>query len=84
MRPLPEGVRRWRDTWRRGAKHALGLWIEPTEGAKFWLKVMNALKTRGLGDILIAVVDRLKGFPTTRGLRCCASPLCGVGRSTPP
>jgi putative transposase len=41
----------------------LGLWIEQTEGAKFWLKVMNELKNRGLNDILIAVVDGLKGFP---------------------
>jgi len=46
-----------------GHKHVLGLWIEQTEGAKFWLKVMNDLKTRGVGDILIAVVDGLKGFP---------------------
>ena len=41
----------------------LGLWIEQTEGAKFWLKVMNELRTRGVGDILIAVVDGLTGFP---------------------
>ena len=40
----------------------LGLWIERTEGAKFWLKVMNDLRTRGVGDILIAVVDGLTGF----------------------
>jgi putative transposase len=46
-----------------GEKEVLGLWIEQTEGAKFWLKVMNELKTRGLNDILIAVVDGLKGFP---------------------
>jgi putative transposase len=46
-----------------GAKDILGLWIENTEGAKFWLRVMNELKTRGVGDILIAVVDGLKGFP---------------------
>ena len=45
-----------------GQKHVLGLWIEQTEGAKFWLRVMNELKTRGLNDILIAVVDGLKGF----------------------
>lgn len=50
-----------------GQKHVLGLWIEQTEGAKFWLKVMNDLKTRGLGDILIAVVDGLKGFPEAIG-----------------
>jgi transposase-like protein len=46
-----------------GHKEVLGLWIEQTEGAKFWLRVMNELKARGLGDILIAVVDGLKGFP---------------------
>lgn len=41
----------------------MGLWIEQTEGAKFWLKVMNELKARGVNDILIAVADGLKGFP---------------------
>ena len=41
----------------------LGLWIEQTEGAKFWLRVMNELKARGTQDLLIAVVDGLKGFP---------------------
>jgi putative transposase len=46
-----------------GTKHVLGLWIEQTEGAKFWMRVMNELKNRGLSDILIAVVDGLKGFP---------------------
>ena len=46
-----------------GHKEILGLWIEQTEGAKFWLRVMNELKARGVGDILIAVVDGLKGFP---------------------
>jgi putative transposase len=46
-----------------GTKEGLGLWIEQTEGAKFWLRVMNELKDRGVQDILIAVVDGLKGFP---------------------
>ena len=46
-----------------GTKDILGLWIETSEGAKFWLRVMNELKNRGIGDILIAVVDGLKGFP---------------------
>ena len=46
-----------------GDKEILGLWIEQTEGAKFWLKVMNELKARGTEDLLIAVVDGLKGFP---------------------
>ena len=50
-----------------GQKHVLGLWIEQSEGAKFWLKVMNDLKTRGVADILIAVVDGLKGFPEAIG-----------------
>ena len=44
-------------------KEVLGLWIEQTEGAKFWLKVINDLKARAGNDILIAVVDGLKGFP---------------------
>ena len=48
---------------RSGHKEVLGLWIEQTEGAKFWLRVMNEFKARGLNDILIAVVDGLKGFP---------------------
>jgi putative transposase len=46
-----------------GTKQILGIWIEQTEGAKFWLRVVNELKTRGAQDILIAVVDGLKGFP---------------------
>lgn len=46
-----------------GFKHILGLWIEQNEGAKFWLRVMNEIKNRGTHDILIAVVDGLKGFP---------------------
>lgn len=46
-----------------GGKEVLGLWIEQTEGAKFWLKVVNELKTRGVQDILIVCCDGLKGFP---------------------
>lgn len=46
-----------------GSRDILGLWIENTEGAKFWMKVFTDLKTRGLGDILIAVTDGLKGMP---------------------
>jgi len=45
-----------------GTRDILGLWIENTEGAKFWLKIFN-LKTRGVADILIAVPDGLKGIP---------------------
>ena len=46
-----------------GTTAILGIWIETTEGAKFWLRVMNELKNRGVEDILITVVDGLKGFP---------------------
>jgi putative transposase len=46
-----------------GRRDVLGIWIEQTEGAKFWLKVFTDLKTRGCADILIAVTDGLKGMP---------------------
>lgn len=46
-----------------GRKEVLGLWLEQTEGAKFWLKVITELKNRGVEDILVACVDGLKGFP---------------------
>jgi transposase-like protein len=48
---------------RDGTREILGLWIETTEGAKFWMKVFNDLKTRGVADILIAVTDGLTGMP---------------------
>jgi len=50
-----------------GQRDILGLWVEQTEGAKFWLKVFNELKTRGCQDILIAVVDGLKGLADAIG-----------------
>ena len=46
-----------------GRKEILGIWIETTEGAKFWLRVMNELKARGVQDVLIAVCDGLTGLP---------------------
>ncbi len=46
-----------------GAKEILGLWLEQNEGAKFWLRVMNELRNRGVEAVLLAVVDGLKGFP---------------------
>jgi putative transposase len=46
-----------------GSRDILGLWIEQTEGAKFWMTVFSDLKTRGCRDILIAVTDGLKGMP---------------------
>ena len=56
---------------RDGVREVLGLWIADNEGAKFWLSVMTELKNRGLQDILIAVVDGLKGFPPSH--RNCVS-----------
>ncbi len=46
-----------------GTKEVLGLWIEGSEGAKFWLKSINELKNRGVEDIFIVCCDGLKGFP---------------------
>ena len=57
-----------------GRKEVLGLWLEQNEGAKFWLRVMNELKNRGVDDILLAVVDGLKAFRTQ-------SPRCSPMRS---
>ena len=46
-----------------GTKDILGLWVEQTEGAKFWHRVMTELQTRGVEDVLIALIDGLTGFP---------------------
>lgn len=46
-----------------GERDVLGLWIQQSEGAKFWLQVLTELKQRGVGDVLICCVDGLKGFP---------------------
>jgi len=46
-----------------GKKEVLGIWVEHTEGAKFWLRVMNDLKARGIEDVLIVVCDGLVGLP---------------------
>lgn len=46
-----------------GDKHVLGIWLETNEGAKFWTKVMNELRTRGVEDVLVVVCDGLKGLP---------------------
>jgi transposase-like protein len=50
-----------------GTRDILGLWIENTEGAKFWMKVFNDLRTRGVSDVLIAVTDGLKGIGEALG-----------------
>jgi putative transposase len=46
-----------------GERDVLGLWFQRSEGAKFWLQVLNELKQRGVKDVLICCVDGLKGFP---------------------
>jgi len=46
-----------------GKKEVLGLWMEPNEGAKFWLKVITELKNRGVEDVFLICCDGLKGFP---------------------
>ena len=46
-----------------GDRDVLGMWFQETEGAKFWMQVLQDLKTRGVRDILIACVDGLTGFP---------------------
>ena len=46
-----------------GEREVLGIWWQETEGAKFWLAVLNDLHRRGVEDVLIACVDGLTGFP---------------------
>ncbi len=61
-----------------GRKDVLGIWLDASEGAKYWLSVLNGLKSRGVEDILIASIDGLKGFveaiqvafPRTEVQRC--------------
>jgi putative transposase len=46
-----------------GVKHVLGIWVENTEGAKFWLSVCTELRNRGVRDVLIVCCDGLPGLP---------------------
>jgi putative transposase len=46
-----------------GVKHVLGIWLQNTEGAKFWLGVLTELRNRGVRDVLIACCDGLEGLP---------------------
>jgi putative transposase len=46
-----------------GEREVLGIWWQETEGAKFWLAVLNDLHQRGVRDVLVACVDGLAGFP---------------------
>ena len=48
---------------REGKKEILGIYLSESEGAKFWLQVLNDIRNRGVEDILIMCVDGLKGFP---------------------
>ena len=64
-----------------GSRDILGLWIEQTEGAQFWMKVFADLKTRGGEDILIAVTDGLKGMSEALEAVCPATTLqTGIGQ----
>src|SRR5215213_8135832 len=46
-----------------GIKHVLGIWVQTSEGAKFWAGVLAELRNRGVADVLIACCDGLTGFP---------------------
>ena len=71
-----------------GRKEVLGLWIEQTEGARFWFAVMNELKARGQRDVLIAAVTVCKGFDgavtVLRGGRELPVRLLGEGEDPSP
>ena len=58
-----------------GTRDILGIWIENTEGAKFWLEVFNDIKTRGVGNILLALTDGLKGILEALGAALPATTL---------
>ena len=47
----------------KGKKEILGLYLNESEGSRFWMQVLTDLQNRGVKDILIASVDGLKGFP---------------------
>jgi putative transposase len=46
-----------------GIKHVLGIWVQTSEGAKFWAGVCAELRNRGVADVLIVCCDGLSGFP---------------------
>ena len=68
---------------RDGTREVLGLWIETTEGAKFWMKVFNDLKTRGVNDILGAATPPLGCSRTDRGHRRAERDAGGTGSGIP-
>ena len=74
-----------------GTKEILGQWLEQNEGAKFWLRVMNELKTRGVEDILIAMstgsrASRKPSWPSfpKRQFKPASSIFCAIAWSLPP
>ena len=50
-----------------GSKNILGVWIGEHESSKFWLNVLNDLKSRGVSDVYLFCVDGLKGFVEAMG-----------------
>src|SRR3954462_8882741 len=64
-----------------GDREVLGIWWQETEGAKFWLAVLNDLHQRGVEDVLTACVDGLTGS-RTRSPRCSPKPGCRPAPST--
>ncbi len=64
-----------------GIKHVLGIWVQATEGAKFWAGVCAELANRGVKDVLIVCFDGLTGFPT-RSRRPGPEPPCRPAWST--
>lgn len=64
-----------------GTRDVLGLWFQANEGAKFWAKVLNDLRNRGVQDILIAVVDGLKGAPPVLASNCPPDSLPRIART---
>jgi putative transposase len=69
-----------------GDRDVLGMWFQETEGAKFWMQVLNDLKTRGVQDILIAVSTGSKGSPrrsrrSSRRRRCRPASFISSGRA---
>jgi putative transposase len=72
-----------------GDREVLGIWWRETEGAKFWLAVLNDLAHRGVQDILVCCVDGLTGFPEAieavfplRGIRSGSTPQARCWRDT--
>jgi putative transposase len=67
----------------QGRKELLGLWLGASEGAKFYLQLLNELKSRGVEDIFILCVDGLKGLPEAiETVYPRATARLGVKRST--